>query len=365
MNPGVIVKPLSARLASAARPGTSRRGRLVPTSTSQPRAGWPAPRCNASGLGKCRKTRRGHDVSVVHGDARRAALDARPRAADVRGAGREICSRADSAIPRSRKRLTCACRARAARANAPSGVDMAAYQAEFFPHYLRDASPPARSRTLRAHCTKLARSPRHMRRESRMRSLHAPTAGAFAQADAGDSSGAGAAALRASDFSRAGLRRARQARREDARPVILFPDTFNNFFEPEVAIAAVEVLERAGFRVTLPRARAVLRAAALRPGDARSRAKQSSAPTRSRFWRPAAGAAIPIVGLEPSCILTFRDELPKLFPGDARAAGDREAGDVVRRIHRARRPDFASGGDAGQRDGARPLPSEGDRRTGR
>ena len=34
----------------------------------------------------------------------------------------------------------------------------------------------------------------------------------------------------------------------DAREVVLFPDTFNNFFEPEVAIAAAEVLERAGFR---------------------------------------------------------------------------------------------------------------------
>ena len=37
------------------------------------------------------------------------------------------------------------------------------------------------------------------------------------------------------------------------REVVLFPDTFTNFFEPQVAIAAVEVLERAGFRVIIPR----------------------------------------------------------------------------------------------------------------
>ena len=37
------------------------------------------------------------------------------------------------------------------------------------------------------------------------------------------------------------------------REVVLFPDTFNNYFEPQVAIAAVEVLERAGFRVIVPR----------------------------------------------------------------------------------------------------------------
>ena len=37
-----------------------------------------------------------------------------------------------------------------------------------------------------------------------------------------------------------------------AHEVLLFPDTFNNFFEPEVAMAATSVLERAGFRVTIP-----------------------------------------------------------------------------------------------------------------
>jgi Fe-S oxidoreductase len=35
---------------------------------------------------------------------------------------------------------------------------------------------------------------------------------------------------------------------------------------------------------------------------------------------PFAAANIPIVGLEPSCILTFRDELPSFFPSDKRAA---------------------------------------------
>ncbi len=40
----------------------------------------------------------------------------------------------------------------------------------------------------------------------------------------------------------------RQTPQPAAPEVLLFPDTFNNFFEPEVAIAATEVLERAGFR---------------------------------------------------------------------------------------------------------------------
>jgi Fe-S oxidoreductase len=46
-------------------------------------------------------------------------------------------------------------------------------------------------------------------------------------------------------------RRAGRANSE-GREVVLFPDTFNNFFEPEVAIAATEVLGRAGFKVVIP-----------------------------------------------------------------------------------------------------------------
>src|SRR5262249_46266361 len=47
-------------------------------------------------------------------------------------------------------------------------------------------------------------------------------------------------------------RRPRQIRRDPARRVILWPDTFNNHFHPTTAIAAVRVLERAGFEVAIP-----------------------------------------------------------------------------------------------------------------
>ena len=56
-----------------------------------------------------------------------------------------------------------------------------------------------------------------------------------------------------------------------APPVVLFPDTFNDFLHPESCEAAVEVLESAGFRVVVPDRLAVLRAPALRLRDARHR----------------------------------------------------------------------------------------------
>jgi len=98
---------------------------------------------------------------------------------------------------------------------------------------------------------------------------------------------------------------------------VLFPDTFNNFFEPQVAIAAVEVLERAGFRVIIPRhqlccGRPLYDQGMLERAKLRLREVMDA-------LDPFVAVGIPIVGLEPSCILTFRDELPSLFPDDPRA----------------------------------------------
>jgi Fe-S oxidoreductase len=98
---------------------------------------------------------------------------------------------------------------------------------------------------------------------------------------------------------------------------VLFPDTFNNFFEPHVAIAAVEVLERAGFRVIVPR----YQLCCGRPLYDQGMLERAKARLRDVMdaLDPFVAVGIPIVGLEPSCILTFRDELPSLFADDARA----------------------------------------------
>ena len=96
--------------------------------------------------------------------------------------------------------------------------------------------------------------------------------------------------------------------------VILWPDTFNNYFFPETAQAATEVIERAGFSVEIPRNHlccgrplydyGMLDAAKLYL----SRVMQA--------LRPQIEAGLPIVVLEPSCASVFRDELKNLFPDD-------------------------------------------------
>jgi Fe-S oxidoreductase len=103
----------------------------------------------------------------------------------------------------------------------------------------------------------------------------------------------------------------------EAPPVLLWPDTFNNYFHPATAIAAVEVLEAAGFRVIVPKAHLCC-GRPLYDHGMLDRAQSLLLQILDEL-SPVIEAGIPIVGLEPSCIAIFRDELVNLFPNDERA----------------------------------------------
>jgi FAD/FMN-containing dehydrogenase/Fe-S oxidoreductase len=103
-----------------------------------------------------------------------------------------------------------------------------------------------------------------------------------------------------------------------SRPrVVLFNDTFNTHNEPHIAIAAVEFLEAAGFEIVLPGHKCCGRPMISQGlvADARRAADE----TLARL-APLAEQGLPIVGLEPSCLLTLRDEYFDLLPGDPRVA---------------------------------------------
>jgi Fe-S oxidoreductase len=106
----------------------------------------------------------------------------------------------------------------------------------------------------------------------------------------------------------------RPPRNLDKPPVILWPDTFNNHFHPQVARAAVEVLERAGLQVIVPRA-SLCCGRPLYDFGMLTTAKRLLRQILTAL-KPAIEAGIPVVGLEPSCVAVFRDELTNLFPGD-------------------------------------------------
>ena len=104
---------------------------------------------------------------------------------------------------------------------------------------------------------------------------------------------------------------------EDCPAVLLWPDTFNNYFHPGTAKAAVEVLEAAGFQVIVPKANLCC-GRPLYDHGMLDRAQSLLLQILDEL-SPEIEAGIPIVGLEPSCVAVFRDELLNLFPHDERA----------------------------------------------
>jgi FAD/FMN-containing dehydrogenase/Fe-S oxidoreductase len=97
----------------------------------------------------------------------------------------------------------------------------------------------------------------------------------------------------------------------DGRPtVILFDDTFHGFFQTRPLHATAEVLERAGFRVVLPERQVCCGRAAVSKGLLEhAREKQQEL---VEVLAPEVERGAKIVGVEPSCLLTLRDELPDL-----------------------------------------------------
>jgi Fe-S oxidoreductase len=103
----------------------------------------------------------------------------------------------------------------------------------------------------------------------------------------------------------------RQLLNQGKPQVILWPDTFSNHFHPRIAIAAVEVLEHAGYQVTVPQTHLCCGRPLYDFGmlqQARRLLEQIL-----EALRPQIAAGVPVIGLEPSCISVFRDEMTNLL----------------------------------------------------
>jgi Fe-S oxidoreductase len=112
-------------------------------------------------------------------------------------------------------------------------------------------------------------------------------------------------------------RRARPA--PDGRPrLLLWPDTFTNHFDPDVAADAVAVLEALGYAVELPPRTVCCGLTWTTTGqvDAARRVLRRSL----RTIEPWLAAGVPVVGLEPSCTAALRSDGPELLPDEPLAA---------------------------------------------
>ncbi len=113
------------------------------------------------------------------------------------------------------------------------------------------------------------------------------------------------------------FRRRGGSARKSGPPVVLWPDTFNNHFHTDVGVACVEGLEAAGYRVIMPRGHVCCGRPLYDYGflDVAERYLRRTI----HVLRDEIRQGIPVVGMEPSCLAVFKDEMAKLLPHDEQA----------------------------------------------
>jgi len=117
-------------------------------------------------------------------------------------------------------------------------------------------------------------------------------------------------------FARQSFSKWQRLRSQNRKPgnskrVALFVDTFNNYHEPAVLIAATEILEAIGYEVLIPEP-----FCCGRPAISKGLFHEAQKAARNTVdaLRVYARQGTPIVGVEPSCLLTLREEFPDLLP---------------------------------------------------
>jgi FAD/FMN-containing dehydrogenase/Fe-S oxidoreductase len=196
------------------------------------------------------------------------------------------------------------------KSECPVNVDMATYKAEFLSHYYEGRVRPRTAYAMgwiywwaRA-ASPMARLVNFVTRTPPFSSIVKAIGGIAQQ-------------RRIPKFASPTFRswfRNHQRKTTGTRRVILWPDTFSNYLHPSAAIAAIEVLEHAGFAVDIPQ-RPLCCGRPLYDWGMLDTAKNLWRQTL-RTLRDDIRAGVPIIGLEPSCVAAFRDELGGLFPDD-------------------------------------------------
>jgi FAD/FMN-containing dehydrogenase/Fe-S oxidoreductase len=201
------------------------------------------------------------------------------------------------------------------KSDCPVAVDVATYKSEFLSHYYEGRAHPLGHYAFA-----------HIDRWSRLASLtprlanfltHAPGLRDVAKLAAGVAPQRCVPRFATQTFRNWFKKRSRKQGNSSAPAVLLWPDTFNNYFHPQTAMAAVDVLEAAGFAVQLPKQNLCC-GRPLYDFGMLERAKKLLLRTLAALDREIA-EGIPIIVLEPSCASVFRDEMLNLFPEDPSA----------------------------------------------
>ena len=273
-----------------------------------------------SGLGACRKTSEG-TMCPSYMVTREEEHSTRGRANLLRAVLSGVLPRQEVTGTRLYEALDLCLECKGCKAECPANVDMAKLKYEFLAQYYRARGVPLRAWLFG-----------HYRLLSHWGSQTAPLSMALAQSRPArwvlDRLVGIDRRRPLPPFARPNVRQwwttHRQARTRPSSPpharagsrgpVALFADTFMIYNYPHVGRAAVEVLEQLGYDVELAPP-----VCCGRPLISKGLLPQAQAAARRNVdaLLPVVARGVPIVGCEPSCLLTFRDEVPDLVPGEA------------------------------------------------
>ena len=311
LNPGKIVDcpPMTENL----RIGPAYKPLAVETKLDFSRElGFAAAVEQCNGQGACRKTQ-GGAMCPSFMATREEEHSTRGRANALRAVLSGVLPASEFTSRRLYDVLDLCLECKACKAECPSGVDMAKIKYEFLGHYYRSRRPPLRARMF-ANVAQL----------NRIGCLLAPVSNwAMASPPArwllfllGVHPKRRLPAFARKTFSSWFKRHTPHGRAGTRGRVLLFHDTYTEGNYPGVGAAATRLLEQAGFVVVL-----APRWCCGRPMVSKGLLEQAREHARHNveLLHTFVAEGTPIVGIEPSCLLTLRDEYPDLLPGNEKA----------------------------------------------
>ncbi|HEV3478903.1 MAG TPA: FAD-linked oxidase C-terminal domain-containing protein, partial [Gaiellaceae bacterium] len=313
MNPHKLVEPYP--LDSNLRLGAAYRPRRVETHFRFPRDGgsFAAATERCFGVGKCRRTEGGTmcpSFMVTREEMHTTRGRAHLLFEMLNG---EAIGKSGWRDPHVKEALDLCLACKGCKGDCPVSVDIATYKAEFLSHYYARRLRPASAYALglvHQWASLASRAP-----SLANRALATAPVAAVLQRLAGLAPERPLPQFAPETFHNWFEHRARSGGGD--RRVLLWPDTFTNYLRPEPGKAAVDVLEAAGYAVELP-PRGLCCGRPLYDYGMLRRAKRQLRHILDALREPIA-AGVPVVGLEPSCVAVFRDELVNLFPDDPAA----------------------------------------------
>jgi FAD/FMN-containing dehydrogenase/Fe-S oxidoreductase len=309
LNPGKIIEtpPLTSHL----RYGPTYRAQQPSTYFDfSDYGGLPGAVEMCSGLGACRKTLEG-TMCPSYMATRDEADSTRGRANVLRLAMAGRIGEAGLGDDGVRDVLDLCLECRACKAECPVGVDVARFKSEFLADYYRRKGTPLRALALG-----------HLHEMARWGSRLAPLSNWVVRGAPGRWLNEWCLGLdrrrRPPAWARRTLaeRFAEVDRRTTARsPVVIFNDTFTNYYSPEIGLAGTGVLRAAGFDVSLAPVACCGRP--LISQGLLQAARRQAANSTDRLY-PVARNGAPLVFFEPSCLSAVREDIPSLLRGEAR-----------------------------------------------